>query len=186
MDSTGSPDVATGEALSDLRRQCGLTQRQLATRAGLHVNSIKLLERRLIVPRESWHSLALVAEALRESGVNTPDHWLNWRRWGPKSKAEVQAASERMLRIRDQAPPPTGPLTCGAKTRKGTPCRCKPLKNGRCKYHGGMSTGPRTPEGRRRIAEAQRRRWSQSRPNQSGRRLPQMSPWSPSTKSPGR
>ena len=39
---------------------------------------------------------------------------------------------------------------CGAKTRKGRPCRCKGMKNGRCKFHGGMSTGPRTPEGRRR------------------------------------
>ncbi|WP_372674553.1 HGGxSTG domain-containing protein [Aquicoccus sp.] len=49
---------------------------------------------------------------------------------------------------------------CGAKTRKGTTCRAKPLPGKtRCKFHGGMSTGPRTPEGRERIAEAQRRRW---------------------------
>ena len=39
---------------------------------------------------------------------------------------------------------------CGAMTRKGTPCRCKGMKNGRCRLHGGMSTGPRTPEGRLR------------------------------------
>ena len=39
---------------------------------------------------------------------------------------------------------------CGAKTRKGTPCKCLALDNGRCKYHGGMSTGPRTPEGKKR------------------------------------
>ncbi len=31
---------------------------------------------------------------------------------------------------------------CEARTRKGTPCRCKALRNGRCKFHGGMSTGP--------------------------------------------
>ena len=30
----------------------------------------------------------------------------------------------------------------------------------RCPNHGGMSTGPKTAEGRRRIAEAQRRRWA--------------------------
>ncbi len=29
----------------------------------------------------------------------------------------------------------------------------------RCRFHGGMSTGPRTKAGRARIAEAQRRRW---------------------------
>ncbi len=41
--------------------------------------------------------------------------------------------------------------TCQAMTRKGTPCMCKPLKRGgRCRFHGGMSTGPKTPEGRER------------------------------------
>jgi hypothetical protein len=28
------------------------------------------------------------------------------------------------------------------------------MKNGRCRLHGGKSTGARTPEGRRRIAQA--------------------------------
>ncbi len=38
---------------------------------------------------------------------------------------------------------------CGAKTRKGTPCRTSRLfPNGRCKNHGGLSTGPRTTEGK--------------------------------------
>lgn len=51
---------------------------------------------------------------------------------------------------------------CGAKTtRKGTPCRNKSEPGRRrCKFHGGMSTGPRTKEGKARIAEAQRRRWA--------------------------
>lgn len=39
---------------------------------------------------------------------------------------------------------------CGAKTRKGTPCKALALPNGRCRFHGGMSTGPRTPEGKAR------------------------------------
>jgi hypothetical protein len=29
----------------------------------------------------------------------------------------------------------------------------------RCRFHGGLSTGPKTEAGRARIAEAQRRRW---------------------------
>lgn len=42
---------------------------------------------------------------------------------------------------------------CGAKTRRGTSCQCKKLlRGGRCKLHGGMSTGPRTPEGKVRSA----------------------------------
>ena len=44
---------------------------------------------------------------------------------------------------------------CGAKTRKGTACQKPPL-NGktRCRLHGGLSTGPRTAEGKARIAAA--------------------------------
>ena len=30
---------------------------------------------------------------------------------------------------------------CGAKTRKGTPCRSPAMPNGRCRMHGGKSTG---------------------------------------------
>jgi hypothetical protein len=32
------------------------------------------------------------------------------------------------------------------------------LTNGRCKNHGGMSTGPKTPEGRQAISQATRKR----------------------------
>ena len=39
---------------------------------------------------------------------------------------------------------------CGAKTRKGQSC-CQPaMKNGRCRLHGGKSTGPKTREGKER------------------------------------
>lgn len=42
---------------------------------------------------------------------------------------------------------------CGAKTRSGTPCQRKDLLNGgRCRLHGGLSTGPKTLEGKRRSA----------------------------------
>jgi hypothetical protein len=53
---------------------------------------------------------------------------------------------------------------CGARTRRGTACLCMALSNGRCRLHGGLSTGPRTGEGRRRSLEALRQgwlRWSQ-------------------------
>jgi len=43
---------------------------------------------------------------------------------------------------------------CGAKTRKGTPCMSPSMKNGRCRMHGGKSTGPKTPEGIERIRQA--------------------------------
>ena len=48
---------------------------------------------------------------------------------------------------------------CGAYARTtGNPCQAKALTNGRCKNHGGMSTGPKTPEGRQAISQASRKR----------------------------
>ena len=46
-----------------------------------------------------------------------------------------------------------GKHMCGAKTRQdgGRPCRNTRLfPNGRCKSHGGLSTGPKTAEGKAR------------------------------------
>ncbi|THD72579.1 hypothetical protein E7681_14215 [Thalassobius vesicularis] len=57
---------------------------------------------------------------------------------------------------------------CGAKTRKGTECKVKPLQDhSRCRMHGGKSTGPKTQTGRSRIAEAQRKRWEKWRQERS-------------------
>lgn len=48
---------------------------------------------------------------------------------------------------------------CGARARTtGSSCKAKALPNGRCKLHGGMSTGPKTPEGRQAIAAATKAR----------------------------
>ncbi len=56
------------------------------------------------------------------------------------------------------------PHLCNANTRSGRPYRALALPSGRYKWHGGKSTGPRTPAGKRRSApnldrwrEAQRR-----------------------------
>jgi hypothetical protein len=43
---------------------------------------------------------------------------------------------------------------CGAKTRGGAACLCPAMRNGRCRLHGGLSTGPKSPEGRERISVA--------------------------------
>ena len=52
--------------------------------------------------------------------------------------------------------------TVQGKTRAGMPCRTEAMKNGRCRMHRGMSTGPRTPEGIERIraARTKHRRYS--------------------------
>ncbi|MGE0118448.1 MAG: HGGxSTG domain-containing protein [Dongiaceae bacterium] len=45
---------------------------------------------------------------------------------------------------------------CGARTRAGCRCRQPAMRNGRCRLHGGLSTGPRTAAGRARCAAARR------------------------------
>ncbi|HZF33285.1 MAG TPA: HGGxSTG domain-containing protein, partial [Candidatus Angelobacter sp.] len=45
---------------------------------------------------------------------------------------------------------------CGARTRAGGPCRQPAMANGRCRFHGGKSTGPRTPGGLARSRAARR------------------------------
>ena len=61
---------------------------------------------------------------------------------------------------------------CGARMRTtGLPCQAQPVRGltkagelkRRCRWHGGLSTGPRTAEGKARIADAQRQRWARWR-----------------------
>src|SRR6266508_619176 len=44
---------------------------------------------------------------------------------------------------------------CGARSKRtGKPCQGAAMPNGRCKLHGGKSTGPRTPDGLERSGRA--------------------------------
>lgn len=62
------------------------------------------------------------------------------------TEAEARAfLREQVSHYRDKARPYE---LCGARTRKGKPCKALALPNGRCRFHGGMSTGPRTQEGK--------------------------------------
>jgi hypothetical protein len=57
---------------------------------------------------------------------------------------------------------------CGALTRRGSHCLMKPvinpngsIRNGRCRLHAGLSTGPRTPEGHHRCLEGRQKLYDQ-------------------------
>ena len=52
---------------------------------------------------------------------------------------------------------------CGAKTRAGSPCQAPAMLNGRCRLHGGKSTGPRTAEGLERCRKVNWRHGSYSK-----------------------
>lgn len=58
-----------------------------------------------------------------------------------------------MIKTNDTEPNNT--KLCLAKNRSGKPCQKHPsVGRTRCKLHGGLSTGPKTPEGKARIAAA--------------------------------
>jgi len=74
-----------------------------------------------------------------------------------KTVNEPQANREKKLILLKNGNPQGNPMNaprCGAKTRKGAPCRAPAMANSRCRMHGGKSTGPRTPEGLERSRKA--------------------------------
>ncbi|MHB1214228.1 MAG: HGGxSTG domain-containing protein [Thiobacillus sp.] len=76
-----------------------------------------------------------------------------WMTWGGMTR---QQASKHITRLRHAAllRPMPGEV-CGAHARTtGKPCQAPAGPNGRCKLHGGKSTGPRTLEGKARTVEA--------------------------------
>jgi hypothetical protein len=68
---------------------------------------------------------------------------------------EVACPSEAVPRWRVLLDEATSAPRCGATCKRtGQPCRGPAMRNGRCRMHGGASTGPRTPEGRERCRAA--------------------------------
>ena len=60
---------------------------------------------------------------------------------------------------------------CGARTRAALACANWGMPNGRCRMHGGKSTGPRTREGIERIRRANWRHGRYSEKAREERRL---------------
>lgn len=69
------------------------------------------------------------------------------------SQAETRALWQRWCSEGGDFPEECRGMICSAQTRAGTPCKRRDLyRSGRCKLHGGLSTGPRTAKGKRRSA----------------------------------
>jgi len=76
--------------------------------------------------------------------------------WGQVAMPIQTPHGTRRGRLKNGNPP--GDFTkaprCGAKNRRGAPCQCPARANGRCRLHGGLSTGSKTAEGIERIRQA--------------------------------
>ena len=110
------------------------------------------------------------------SGISA-NNWSSWNLYGwlccPKKPKTTCTNPDCKIGTRCQAMAAYGlagdgePLdyaarpACGAKNREGRPCANKAMSGRRrCRFHGGMSSGPKTPAGRARIAAAQKLRWA--------------------------
>jgi len=91
---------------------------------------------------------------------------------GPVSTASAASlALVRRGRLKTGNPPGNflAALRCGARTRVGGCCRQPAMRNGRCRPHGGLSTGPRTAAG---LARSRRARLSHGGRSDPMRALP--------------
>jgi hypothetical protein len=121
-----------------------LTQDQIARAWKLYLDQVKQAHRERVIVSE-WE------ESLAKSDPG-------WRR----SSSQLAALESHRAAMRDHeamARSVVPLLRCGSKTRLGSPCQCKPVEGKRrCKLHGGLSTGPKTQEGRARIGQLSRDR----------------------------
>ena len=180
--------IVTGSQIRAARALLGWTRRDLARASKLHPNAVAYWESRSDIPTGTWRTpvaCRYMRQALIEAGVD----FLALPAVGVRLVAthNLCARTSRRARLRHGVieppdPPksqyssktlPSPPMPkclqppCGAKTRSGTPCRRRSFANGRCRNHGGLSSGPKSSEGRQRIVEAQKRRWEHWRDGRS-------------------
>lgn len=157
----------TGAELAAIRKTAGLSQAELGSRAGIGRHAVSYWECKPQVDRRAW-AVKRISDVL---GLSDAPRMCEGRFVWPERVVAGMIAGEAAfaamvspILASVEAAKADRRVRCGAKTRTGKPCQMKsePGKR-RCKFHGGKSTGARTPEGKARIAEAQRRRWTKWR-----------------------
>lgn len=184
--------IVSGDQLRAARAKLGWSQTDLGRVAGLHRNAVGYWERhesircqnsngavvrmreaferagiRFTEPRKLRRPKAGRVEFCRSSRLSARGHHVM-----EQAKTAVSAEATHSYRKPEKPSSPTEARVptvirpkqeCGARTRKGLPCKRAAYTNGRCRNHGGLSTGPKTWEGRRRCAEAVRNAWAARR-----------------------
>lgn len=147
----------TGEELRKLRTNRQMSRRSLALACGIHPDTVRYWEYKQDFDLRGYalsRMLDALGEhvALQEPRVSMMPHPFFGGFLTPTRARNGVLHSTYNVCAHGK---------CGAKTRRGTPCRARAIRGKRrCKFHGGLSTGPKTLEGRDRIAAAQRQRWA--------------------------
>jgi hypothetical protein len=81
----------------------------------------------------------------------------------PKMSDEAHAQRRGWLKNGNPPGDVSTARRCGAKTRRRTACQGPAMRNGRCRMHGGLSTGPRTAAGLKRSRRANWKHGARSR-----------------------
>lgn len=158
----------TGPELKAIRRKAGINQTEMGKLTGFSRHAVSYWETKQHTLSVNEYGWGCPAKMFRVLGISIlPNFTRPVRARGDRVLGFRDAlvreldrqADRRFAHLREKQTPQR--QICGAKTRKGRPCRMKsePGKR-RCKFHGGMSTGPKTAEGKARISEAQKRRWA--------------------------
>jgi transcriptional regulator with XRE-family HTH domain len=176
--------IVTGNQIRAARALLNWTQTQLAEAAGVHANAIAYWEGREQIPwglyLQPW-ACRRIREALLRGGVDflqspvvgvrliaTHNNCTSTRKRARAHHGVLQILRTRKTQSSSNTLKPARakhvtPPRCAAKTRTGRPCLRKAMLNGRCRNHGGLSSGPKSDAGRQRIAEAQKQRWERWR-----------------------
>lgn len=161
----------TGPELRAIRKRKGLNQTQLAQAAGCGRHAVSYWENKPGEFRSGW-ALDRMGMVLGFKFCRINLHQKRARDHGlleltdPQQAAINREAERRIAAMKERIAKAAGKrrVRCSAKTRKGHPCKLtSEAGKARCKYHGGMSTGPKTEAGKARIAQAQRDRWAKWR-----------------------
>ncbi len=164
----------SGLELASRRRRAGLTQKQLAKRAGVSRFTVSYWEALPGLDPDGW-AVRRMAEAL---GWEMASYRYKIRIFADRDTPDCFAIIDNTAalqavvsagRAKSAARAAHRRVRCRAKTRKGTPCAnwSEPGRR-RCKFHGGKSTGAKTPKGRERLRDANRRRWAKWRKERAG------------------
>ena len=153
----------TGADLKAERKAVGLTQSALADLAGIHRQSVCYWEKKASIGRRYDWAANRMLNVLGVSVMYEYPTSTRARGNGVLLDSQQKRQDRQFARLKEKAQEQAARYRqpCGAKTRKGHQCRLmsEPGRR-RCKFHGGKSTGPKTPEGKAKIAKAQMKRWA--------------------------
>jgi hypothetical protein len=151
--SSDGQDTTRGISDEELARAIGVTGNLLNTAVLLSEQHGRIIARTDIAARvERSPRLAELLEIAHNAHIQRAIHR------GRQIIAERHQEQHQRVRLRELRRARKQGPRCGARTRTGAPCQRKPvLGKKRCPNHGGLSSGPKTPEGRARSLAALRR-----------------------------